>query len=382
MPIENEVIIWFNIPPKVEKGAFNYLSKYWPNKVYYVILNDLAEYRKNNGWDDDDFGNAEVIKLWGVKDVDTYIQSFCECHPSAIHIINGFTNTIQKKVRRVLKGSRAHIGVYTERPSYYGNFLERIFRRVALFFKYTAIRFRDEKRTDFVLPLGGQGVKAFMAYGWRKENLFRFMYNPVLSFPSPITRKTASSVRFIYVGRFYFKTKGVDVLMKACNYLYGSWSLDFVGGYGKDSQAVIDWINTNSNVNFIGNWKAEQVLLNLQNYDVVIVPSKCDGWNLLINESIAAGVGCISSDEAVSQELILASGAGEVYHWNRPKELAKHMQKVIDRPEIVQHWKNKAIYYRSRIDSDVVGKYLIDILHYVYYHDQNQSIERPRCPWI
>ncbi len=382
MTTRDEIIIWFNIPPKVEKGAFNYLSKHWPSKVYYVILNDLAQYRKNNGWDDSDFGNAEVIRLWEEVEVDDRIRAICMDHPRAIHIINGFTNTIQRKVRRALKGTRARIGVYTERPNYMGGLSERLLRRIGLYLKYTAIRLRDEHKTDFVLPLGELGVRAFESFGWSKDKLYRFMYNPDLVFPNPTFRKSSSPIRFVYVGRFYYKTKGLDILMNACSYLYGSWTLDFVGGYGKDSDKVLEWINVHDNTRFIGSWKADQVVTNLQDYDVVIVPSKSDGWNLLINESIASGIGCISSDEAVSHELIAASGAGGVYHWSRPKELAELMQSVIDNPDIAQQWRSKACSFRPSISSERVGEYLIEILNYVYYRNTVIGRNSPRCPWV
>lgn len=382
MTTRDEIIIWFNIPPKVEKGAFNYLSKHWPSKVYYVILNDLAQYRKNNGWDDSDFGNAEVIRLWEEMEVDDRIKTICMNHPRAIHIINGFTNTIQRKVRRALKGTSTRIGVYTERPNYLGGFSERLARRIGLYLKYTAIRFRDDHDTDFVLPLGEQGMKAFASFGWSKDKLYRFMYNPNSVFPNPTFRKISSPIRFVYVGRFSFKTKGVDILMKACSYLYGSWTLDFVGGYGIDSDKVLKWINAHDNTRFIGSWKADQVVTNLQDYDVVIVPSKYDGWNLLVNESIASGIGCISSDETVSHELIATSGAGGIYHWRNPKELAKLMQLVIDNPEIAQQWKSKAYSFRPSISSESVGEYLIEILNYVYYRDTVMERNSPRCPWL
>ena len=379
MTLKDEVIFWFNIPPKVEKGAFNYLSEHWPAKVYYVILNDLAPYRKQNGWDDGDFGNAEVIRLWEKEDVDAQIRQICESHPSAIHIINGFTNVIQRKVRQALRGKNARIGVYTERPSYLGGSF-RFLRTILLYLKYTCIRIRDNKTTDFVLPLGEKGTRVFSSFGWEKDKLFHFMYNPIIEFPEPIKKQPSSPVRFVYVGRFQNKTKGIDLLIKACDCLSGSWTMDFVGGYGVDANKTIAWIDSKQNAHYLGSWKSQQVVANLRNYDVVVVPSRSDGWNLLVNEAIAAGVGCVVSDEAVSHELILASGAGMVYHWNRPKELAEYMQRIIDNPELVRNWKDRAVEYRPRIGTDTVGRYLMAVLDYVYYREDGQS--RPECPWV
>ena len=47
---ESEIIFWFDSPPKVGKGAFNYVANNWGNSVYYVFNNDFRQERKNNNW--------------------------------------------------------------------------------------------------------------------------------------------------------------------------------------------------------------------------------------------------------------------------------------------------------------------------------------------
>lgn len=376
--MRDEIVFWFNIPPKVEKGAFNYVSSHWGEDVFYVISNDLAEYRKANGWDDNDFGEAHVIKLWESPDKDSYIRHICCCHKNAIHVLNGFTNEIQLKVRDILFNYNCKICGYTERPNYNGRTLEKIIRLVFFQFRYRRLASIYRSHIGCVLPLGELGVKAFAKYGWEKDRLFRFMYNP--NIPSSYFPKyhCGKSVRFLYVGRFYYKTKGVNILMKACDRLKGAWSIDFVGGYGKNKEEVLKWIESCPNANFIGNWESKDVVFNINSYDVVVIPSNFDGWNLLVNEAIHASVGVIVSDEAVSDEVINKSCSGSVFPAGNSRLLAKQMQDVINDPEIINIWKDRAFAFINNISAPTVGEYFEQVLDYTFYNRQ----EKPQCPWV
>ncbi len=89
------LIFWFRTPPKVSKGAFNFVSTNWGQKVIYVIDKDFPEYRKATNWNDGDFGNAEVIMLDGLKNENEVITQIFDNYPNAIHIVSAFTNSIQ-----------------------------------------------------------------------------------------------------------------------------------------------------------------------------------------------------------------------------------------------------------------------------------------------
>lgn len=380
-PQRNEIIIWFDTPPKVSKGAFNYLSQNWGEKVYYVCNEDYPEYRKRVNWDDGDFGNADVIYLDnGVDKVNTICALFNE-HPNAIHILSGFNNGIEKLVRQYVLSLSKHLVIFSERPVEIGCILERWARLIFIRIKYSYFYHLYHNRTNVLLPLGLKGVTTFAKYGWPQKQMMPFMYNPMGGLIDTAfldSKEKRGAVRFLYVGRFYYKTKGVDVLMKAVQYLKGQWSLDLVGGYGKKADEVKLWIESLDNVSFQGSWPSQEVSHRMSDYDVVIVPSKYDGWNLLVNEAINAGIGVIVSDQAVSDEVIKFGHAGTVFRSNKPRELAKAMQTVIDNPSIINVWHVNAIATSRSISPASVGDYLINILDYFVYGIG----ERPSCPWI
>ncbi|MBO4428234.1 MAG: glycosyltransferase family 4 protein [Bacteroidales bacterium] len=377
--MEREIIAWFDHPPKVEKGPFNVLSRLWPAKVWYVILKPLREDRKAASWDEDsDFGKAEVVRLYEKPDADAAIAEFCREHPDAIHIGNGFDTPVMLKAKKyIFEGGNPFL-MFSERPAPLGGSLPfRLGLAIYHWLKYTRLRFEYSRHVNAFLPLGERGVRAYRRCGWRRDKLFRYMYCPPVM---PLAKETAhpgKPVRFVCLGRFYYKTKGTDVLLDALKYLRGDFTLDFAGGYGPDETDLRRRIEPYANVRCVGVWKSQEVLEKLSDYDVAVVPSRADGWNLVVNEAMDAGIGVIASDQAVSDEMVPGAGNGLVFRSERPRELAAAMQKVIDDPSLAKEWAARSREFAPSVSQEVVGRYLRDIVLYVL----NPDGPRPACPW-
>jgi glycosyltransferase involved in cell wall biosynthesis len=135
----------------------------------------------------------------------------------------------------LLKTKGKKIVFWSERPGIYGNMLKKIQKMLFLsaLHRYYALKYQNKIKV--FLPLGTLGVKTFKNYGWKKEILFPFMYDPPYSGEmQKTTKKTENVLRLLYVGRFARSTKGLDVLLKALEKIAGdNWRIDLVGGYGE-----------------------------------------------------------------------------------------------------------------------------------------------------
>lgn len=377
--MKDSIYFWFDNPPKAGKGAFNYVANHWPNKVYFVFNNDFREERKVAGWDDGIFGNANIISLFNLEDSDNVIADIFQKNPDAIHFVNGLTTNIMCRINKYFPYMRRKIFVMSERPVLLGRVYEKMIRKIYLYIKYRYLNYRYSKYIAALLPLGEIGIETFRKYGWDKDSMYTFMYNPVLPIlESNPNIKIKKELKFLYIGRFYYKTKGVDVLMEAVRYLKGSWRLDIVGGYGANAREVMEWASKTRHVNYCGIWDSNSVVHRMRNYDVVCVPTRYDGWNLLINESIHAGIGIISTDEAVSHEVIKKSQSGLIVKSGDAYAFANAMQYAIDNPDTVELWKHHAEKSVHLISNETVGRYLYDIINYEIYHEGS----KPVCPWI
>lgn len=375
------LIFWRDTPVDVEKGAFDYISRKWGNKVIIICFNNFEEERKQANWEDDEFKETETIILNNIEDKPKFTRELFDKYPNAIHIFSGFRGEKQKVLRKYIARSNNYkLGIIAERPYLYGSKFVILLKKVAFFCLYTYYNIIFGKYVKVFLAMGEIGVKTYREYGWEKKILFPFMYNPRLAKIKNENKFKNEVVKFLYIGRFDANAKGLDVLIKAVNSIKKkNWHLDIVGGYGSIKDIAIDWANNHPNVNFKGTWNTNEVCEKMKNYDACIVPSKYDGWNLTPNQAINVGIGTIITDQAGSDELIIASGAGVVVPANNVGALAKAIQFAIDNPGVVAEWKRNAQYYSSRISSEVVGKYFIDIMDYTFNYN---TIDRPVCPWL
>lgn len=377
-----ELVFWFDAPPRASAGVFSFISREWGNRVFYMCVNPLTEERKAAGWVECDHGDATVVYLSDEKEPHQFVSKFVQEHSGAIHVCNGFRNMTAPYIKKyVLSLPNSQVAVWSERPGVYGTRIKRLQRRVGIpvIYRYYAIYYN--KRVKVLLPLGTLGVETFADFGWNRDILFPFMYNPQVQNDLPHANPdiTGNPLRLLYVGRFARWTKGIDILIGAVDGLCGNWRLDLVGGYGEFKDYVIKWAEGNPNVYHRGVWPSNEVCERMSEYDVCIIPSRFDGWNVVVNEAIHAGIGVIVSDQAVSHELVKASGAGTVVPAGDVNALRQEIQRVINDPSIAKVWKVKAMTYSPRIKTESVGRYFIDVLEYTFL---NSAGERPECPWL
>lgn len=108
---------------------------------------------------------------------------------------------------------------------------------------------------------------------------------------SPGSRKPQSdALRFLFVGRFVEK-KGVE-LLKSCLDIPGvQWT--FIG-WGPLSP--MSW-HTSCSIEVLENLRAEEVVQYYQQADLLVLPSKGEGFPLVVQESLACGTPVLVSDE-------------------------------------------------------------------------------------
>lgn len=377
-----ELVFWFDRPPRAGAGAFRYIANNWGNTVFYLCVEPLSAERKSGGWQESDHGKAVLLFISEKKDPHSFVEKFVKDHEDAIFVCNGLRSKTSPFIKKyLLKTSEKRLAFWSERPGVYGNQFKKIqrFLFLKILYQYYALRYKSKIKV--FLPLGMSGVKTFEAFGWKSESMFPFMYDPpFLGGIQKEPERKENLLRFLYVGRFARSTKGLDVLLKALEKIVGdNWRIDLVGGYGEYKDYAISWVENRPNAAFLGTWPSSEVSNRASMYDVCIVPSRFDGWNVVVNEAIRAGIGVIASDEAVSHELVEASGAGIVVPAGNIDALKDAIQNVIDNPGLGETWKARARTYAPRISSENVGKYFIEVLDYIFI---DPSRPRPSCPWL
>lgn len=371
------VIYWCSEPIKVELGTFMGLQKCIGGRLILACYDDFPEERKQIGWNNQDYGEIELEILPKGKDQKIQRINILLEESNTIHIVQGLSGNISKILCPIMKKRNIQFFVISERPHILFDSVKSSVRSIFLIGKYINLRRKYERSVKAFLALGERGVRQYKALGWTPQKLFQFMYCGNY-LPTMKKYDKNSFVRFLYIGRFSY-THGLDILMKAFECLsFNNWYLDMAGGYGDNSEEIKDWINKNERVSFLGQIPHNEVRTLMQRYDVVLVPSRMDGWNCQVNEALSVGTPVITMDEAVSAELVRYFDAGISVPNLKYKELSKAIDSVLENPEIIKKWQVNIEQSIGLISPDTVGNYLYNIINY-----SNNKIEylRPICPW-
>ncbi len=374
-----DIVFWQLIPSHHLSGAMQHLAETWNRPVHAVFDLRMLSERKIQGWQPPDMGSIEPHFLEGKKNPNKFVSDFITEHRNAIHILSGFRgcHSVDLAWKKLRQDPTSHLAVIAERPDMrtWKSHLKK------LWYKHFIIKYRH--RFKAILPMGRLGMKWFQCMGWPDDVLFPFIYQydgTTNQNHSKHLKDSTDELKLVYVGQF-IKRKGCDLLLKATRALPSKgWSLDLVGGGGELSDYVRKFIETcRLPIQYFGKWNSKEVVSCLQKYDVCIVPSRHDGWGMVVNEAIEAGLGVIVSDRTGASDLVEVSGAGTVVASNRTSELSEAIRNVLKKPVTIQAWRKRAIDFTPRISTKMVGTYLHDVLEYTFF---GKCIKRPQAPWL
>lgn len=377
--IERKLVWWRDVPIDVENGLLTYLAKNWKNEIYVICANNYESSRRQCAWDIKSFDHVHVIignldHPDNKRIIDQLLDEDC------VNIISGIKGGHRIYLDKLAQKHNGSCVIIMESTSLYGSKIKVALKKIAYPIIYGHYYRKYRAVIKGLFTMGEDAIKLYSSYGWK--NIFNFMYLPKLKIANKIVAPNVDAeqeVKMLYIGRFDFATKGVHILMEAIDHIKSSklWSIDLVGGYGAQKDNVLSWCKEKTHVRFLGSWDAASVVEKMADYDFCIVPSLYDGWNLTPLQAIHAGIGCIITDNAGSQELVRNSGAGVVIKTNDSSMLRECIQEAIENRGLVENWKLNARKYVDRVSIENVGNYFMLGLKYCY----GEQEEKPECPW-
>lgn len=141
----------------------------------------------------------------------------------------------------------------------------------------------------------------------------------------------SDKVRIVNIARLQQKKKGQDILLEALTHLPEEFSVDFIGE-GEDSEALQDMARTlgvESHVNFLGKRSRKWIYAHLADYDMLVHPSRYEGFGLTVAEAMAAGIPVAVASLGGPAEIIQNGRLGEVFDLT-PQECAAAIMRIAD----------------------------------------------------
>jgi len=151
-----------------------------------------------------------------------------------------------------------------------------------------------------------------------------------------------SDLAILCVGRLSVEAKGHDTPIRAlsiCREAGIRFTLSFVGGEAVEEprvlqrlQALVQAEGLDSQVTFLG--KRGNVPDFLIQADLFVLPSRYEGFGLVLVEAMAAGVPVIASDIEGPRELLADGEYGMMFTVGDPASLAEALQKLHNAPDL------------------------------------------------
>lgn len=382
-----KLVIWERTLDHLQLHTWRAVQAILDQQITYVLTEPENKGRKLQGWPVIDLSAMDVIvmkrKGWWRQSVDIIRQN-----SDAIHLFLGFWNDrrlfplIIYAVNRAIKTAvlaeayaTSPVGYFQEEKTFLakGKVILRpfLYRSVASILKF--VSFKKKQACIFVISLLTQ--EQFIKDGFDKNILFPFGYFVPKMTASKIKDKKANHLRLIFVGAL-IKRKGLDIAIKSLQKINQNGIKTTLDVYGSGDPIVFIPKDSDA-ITYKGIIPIEKAQAVIAQYDALILPSRHDGWGVVVNEALLQGIPVIVSDHVGAKCLIEPNGAGLIFESENVDDLANQLIRLLETPSLIDNIYAKAETIYKYILPEVAAQYFIDALAY-YFYDVGS---RPQALW-
>jgi glycosyltransferase involved in cell wall biosynthesis len=360
------LFFWHNIISPHQAPFMRHLAE-MGHEVVVVATEAMSEDRASLGWEVPHLGRARVILAPDVGQVSQIIES---SDPDSIHMVAGARWTpLGEQATLACRMSKRRTGMITETPD------PRGVRGCLRWIKYSRERIMVGRHFNLILAMGQIGVRWFRVCGYPAKRIFPFAYvtDRLSATPNGGDR---IAFRFLYVGQL-IPRKGVDLLLRAFAKVVSAEL--FIIGNGPEEgrlREIAQKLGISQRVRWLGQMDAARVHTQIAGADVLVLPSRHDGWGAVVNEALMAGTPVICSTACGASELIQQSWLGTAFETNRIAALASALSEWKDRGRISTEQRARIQVWARNIEAASIAQYVEKVMAHVY-----EGEPRPPVPW-
>lgn len=363
----SNLIFWLDFPLFHMSPLIKELSLDERLEVVVVCEREIPDWRKAMGFPSPDFGGATCYFAPDgnirKKVVDTYSGN------DSVHIFHGLRASKNNFLCfKKLSGEKCYIGLYFEYL-----FTNNPVKRIMRYLYYRMFFLFNNKSIDFLLALGDRAREKYSALGVDSGKIHSFKYfidDSCVAGSEKIRGRSGGGVKLLYVGKFDYR-KNVLMLADSFNELSAKNKLlkiTFVGE-GEERDRLYKKVSDAGNgckvdiIPYVDQSELEGIYLS---HDVLVLPSRWDGWGMVVVEALARGLPVVVSDRCGAASVITEPAYGRVFDSTSKEDLIDSLSSVIGLYDFSAEGRIKiAKYARDNLSSSAGKVALIDILRKV-----------------
>jgi glycosyltransferase involved in cell wall biosynthesis len=345
-------------------------------RVTWVVAELVDEERAAQGWSVPDIQGVDVVVAPDEIQMARLVQQDQDC---SIHVFGGIhLDPLARTAFHSCSKTRARIALLNEPPipgSGIRNLLVRPYHR--------AHKVLFGNRVSLILGIGQMAVDFYKSIGYPESIIFPYGYFPELSSPVKFNGPRNQPVQLIFVGQL-IKRKGVDNLLSALQQLLDlNWTLKIMGS-GPEKFALEQLANNLGLANRVDFSPPEPNAIAIQSIaatDILVLPSRHDGWGAVVNEALMCGVPVIASDHCGSADLLKDVSRGMRFEHDSVDDLTKKLRQQISRGPRTEELSETIQSWCSRITGRAAASYMRSAAEFTCACQADETM-RPVAPWL
>lgn len=322
------------------------------HEVTLVAAEKIDEQRLREKWNVPSMGNATVI----IAPSETLIVKLIygeETH----HVfsgINAYPMVYRAFKLAVKKG--LHVSIMVEPYEWAG--VKGWLRRIM----YALLYLRFGKNISHVFATGNMGVKCYRRSGFPSNKVHQWGY---------FTEQKESDIKqsnnhilpsLIFIGKID-ERKNILSLAKCASKLNHRFDKMLIIGTGPLEPELKEIIKDISNIEFIGAIPNNEIAGYLAESDLLILPSKFDGWGAVVNEALSQGTRVLCSNHCGAETLLDGEKRGGTFLLENEKDLEEKLSYWIGKGVISDDYRDKIRQWASsKLSGDVAAQYFTNII--------------------
>lgn len=341
-------------------------------QVTLVVMEEYNPARKSQGWHRPDYGLSRIM----VGPSDQEIQNLITNDSEAIHIFSGFFGVpmIASAYKQVFV--LGYDALFFLEP-FDAKGIKGMLRQL----KYSWFIRKHQSDIKGLLVTGEKARTLYQKCGMPADKVFSWGYFTENPNRKEIVASEEAAVglpELCYVGQL-IPRKNIFHLIDALKPLQGHFQkLTLIGGGELEEglsalSSQYTWLEVKT---FVPN---EELIKELVYKDLLVLPSKFDGWGAVVNEALQAGTPVITSENCGAESLLDGEIRGEVFSFSGKNNLEAVLKKWLGKGKVspeqrkaIQEWSQK------NISGEAAAGYFVEIVGYL----EGRGVERPVAPWI